>query len=150
MSVPVQGSLMPGLVLDSSAAGSRRRVGRERCTDGRRPPAPSLHPRFHRDTQTVDTTTRSQQTRRECGTQMARPDLLVEDKRDVYITPHAYFDSEQLADLWLRKVCILLCMCVSVGACDRACMRPGRTGTPRCHLPHHGPPPGPPLAPRPS
>ncbi|CAK4688124.1 hypothetical protein LEN26_016872 [Aphanomyces euteiches] len=65
--------------------------------------------RFHRETQTHKTVTKSAQTVREHGTQMTRSDLLVDERGDRQIVPNAYFDSAQLdclrMDACLRLQC---------------------------------------------
>lgn len=57
-------------------------------------------PKFHRETQTVKTKTRSQQTLREQGTQMAKPGVVIDTSNDrVYIPSAVHFSSEQLLEL---------------------------------------------------
>eukprot|EP00753_Platysulcus_tardus_P018650 PLAT7002.1.p1 GENE.PLAT7002.1~~PLAT7002.1.p1 ORF type:complete len:768 (+),score=410.07 PLAT7002.1:32-2305(+) len=63
--------------------------------------------KFHRETQTVQTITRSAQTTRESGTQMMRADLFVDDRRDVLLSPRPYFDSTSLMELKLVKAVVL-------------------------------------------
>ncbi|DAZ97002.1 TPA: hypothetical protein N0F65_011917 [Lagenidium giganteum] len=55
--------------------------------------------RSHRETQTQELLTRSQQTHRESGTQMARKDLVLDNGCDRYVTAKPYFDSFQLDSL---------------------------------------------------
>ena len=58
------------------------------------------HPiKFHRDTQTVDTTTKGVKTKREAGSQTLRPDLFIDKTYDKVMTPKRYFHSE----LWLKR-----------------------------------------------
>jgi hypothetical protein len=52
--------------------------------------------KFHRETQTIDTSTRSQQTTRESGTQMDRKDLYVDHSNDRVIVARPYFSAAQL------------------------------------------------------
>lgn len=65
--------------------------------------------RFTRETQTVDVRTRSIQTIREAGTQMARRDLYIDNSRDKTLLPRQYFSAKQLADLKLQKTLVLQC-----------------------------------------
>jgi hypothetical protein len=58
-----------------------------------------LIPRSHRDTQTQVLVTKTQQTIRESGTQMARQDLRLDDTKDRLVFPRTYVDSHQ-------RVCI--------------------------------------------
>ncbi len=51
---------------------------------------------FSRETQTVTLATRSQQTRRECGTQMVRRDLYLDTSKDVEVAPRPYFSAAEL------------------------------------------------------
>jgi hypothetical protein len=53
----------------------------------------------HRETQTIKFETRSQQTTREFGTQMSRPDLYVDTAGDKVLTPGVYFSADELASL---------------------------------------------------
>jgi hypothetical protein len=55
--------------------------------------------RFHREAQTVDVSTRSQQTARENGTQMPRRDLYIDGARDREAEVGTYQTSEELAAL---------------------------------------------------
>jgi len=64
--------------------------------------------RFHRDTQTYDVTSKSCNTTRECGTQMARKDLAIkDDSREVL--PRPYFDSDQLMLVKQRDALTIQC-----------------------------------------
>lgn len=56
-------------------------------------------PRAHRETQTQELVTRSLQTSRESGTQMARRDLRLDASCDRQLTAKPYFDSYQLDSL---------------------------------------------------
>ena len=51
---------------------------------------------YSRETQTVTMQTRSQQTRREFATQMARRDLYLDTSKDVVIVPRPYFSADEL------------------------------------------------------
>lgn len=74
----------------------------QRKRDWERRPA-----RFHRETQTAVEVARSQQTQRECGTQMARPDLYVEGREDRTLAPGAYFTADELDELKLQKAIVM-------------------------------------------
>jgi len=63
----------------------------------------------HRETQTYTTKTRSQQTTRENGTQMSRPDLYMDDSADRSVAARKYFNSSMLAELRLRKTVVIQC-----------------------------------------
>jgi hypothetical protein len=52
-----------------------------------------------RETQTFETRTVSVQPYRECGTQMERIDLVLDDRRDVDLIPGKYFTAEELLEL---------------------------------------------------
>jgi len=58
-----------------------------------------------RETQTAIVQSRTSQTKRESGTQMARPDLYLDTSKDRELSPRPYFDSEQL--FALREQCTL-------------------------------------------
>lgn len=66
-------------------------------------------PKFHRDTQTVVHKTRSQQSKRESGTQMQRRDLYLDDRLDREVAPRPYFSAAQLDELKLRKTVVIQC-----------------------------------------
>lgn len=66
-------------------------------------------PKLHRDTQTVVEKTRSQQSKRESGTQMARKDLFLDDRLDREVAPRPYFSAAQLEELKLRKTVVIQC-----------------------------------------
>jgi len=55
--------------------------------------------KFHRDTQTVATSTRSVQTSREMGVQTPRKNLFIDTEHDTFITPKPYFTAHQLSKL---------------------------------------------------
>ncbi|KAA6401041.1 MAG: putative flagellar associated protein [Streblomastix strix] len=55
--------------------------------------------KFSRDAQTVHLSAHTQQTKRESGTQMVKPGLIVEEDGDKIMYPQEYFNSEQWADL---------------------------------------------------
>ncbi len=63
-----------------------------------------------RETQTYEVRTLSVQPYREAATQMARHDLLLDDKRDYTLTPKAYFTSEQL-QVKKRMSCVFVQRC---------------------------------------
>jgi len=63
----------------------------------------------HRETQTYLVKTRSQQTTREGGTQMSRPDLYMDHSGDREISARPYFNSELLAELRLVKTVVIQC-----------------------------------------
>lgn len=65
--------------------------------------------RFTRETQTAITSTRSQQTTRESGTQMDRKDLYTSNAGDRVVTPLPYFSAAMLAKLKLQKTIIIQC-----------------------------------------
>ena len=60
-----------------------------------------------RETQTSETRTLSVQCYRECGTQMERIDLRLDNKRDVEIIPKKYFTSTELLALKKEKSIII-------------------------------------------
>lgn len=55
--------------------------------------------KFHRETQTIQIISRSQQTNREAGTQMERRDLLQDSSNDVVIMSKPYFTADELEAL---------------------------------------------------
>ncbi|ETV70363.1 hypothetical protein H257_14050 [Aphanomyces astaci] len=65
--------------------------------------------RFHRETQTHKTVTKTAQTVREHGTQMTRCDLLVDTKGDREVMPKTYFNSAQLECLRMDSCLLLQC-----------------------------------------
>jgi len=65
--------------------------------------------RFTRETQTVDTVTRSQQTVRETATQMKRHDLYIDESKDRVIEPKDYFNADKLHRLREEKTLFLQC-----------------------------------------
>lgn len=65
--------------------------------------------RFTREAQTQEQTTRSQQSMREGGTQMARKDLHLDNSNDRELVARVYFTSQQNADLRLRKTIVVQC-----------------------------------------
>lgn len=52
--------------------------------------------KYSRETQTVKQLTRSQQTQREQGTQMARPGVLLDDSEDRVMTPRPYITADEV------------------------------------------------------
>eukprot|EP00949_MAST-11_sp_MAST-11-sp1_P004859 g4859.t1 len=65
--------------------------------------------KFTRECQTQILQTRSAQTFREAGSQMARKDLFLDTSKDRVMTSRTYFTSEQLDDVRLRKAIIMQC-----------------------------------------
>ena len=63
----------------------------------------------HRETQTAVEVTRSQQTTREGGTQMSRPDLHIDESTDREISARNYFSSEMLSEQKLHNTVVLQC-----------------------------------------
>ncbi len=59
--------------------------------------------KFTRTTQTVDTSSRSAQSKREQGTQMARRDLYIDASKDRIIASQQYFSTKELLELKERK-----------------------------------------------
>merc|ERR1712048_654560 len=65
--------------------------------------------KFTRATQTQIKTTKSQQTKRECGTQMSKNDLLIDTSKDYVLRQGNYRDSEKLNQLKKQKIIIMQC-----------------------------------------
>jgi hypothetical protein len=65
--------------------------------------------KLHREIQTVTTETRSQQTTRETGTQMDRPDLFNDHSADTLISPRKAFTSEEVQELRDEKAKEIQC-----------------------------------------
>lgn len=66
--------------------------------------------RFHREVQTYDYRTRSTQSKRESGTQMAKNGLFVDERDDVIVEPRRpYFSSADKAALTLEKCVVIQC-----------------------------------------
>mmetsp|Transcript_1138 Transcript_1138/g.2604 ORF Transcript_1138/g.2604 Transcript_1138/m.2604 type:complete len:572 (-) Transcript_1138:269-1984(-) len=65
--------------------------------------------KFHRETQTVDVVSKSVQSKREQGTQMARKDLYVDTENDKIIAAQTYFTTEELLDLKKKKALAIQC-----------------------------------------
>lgn len=63
----------------------------------------------HRDTQTHEYKTRSAMTMRECGTQMARSDLVMDDGGDRELAARPYFSARQMLELKRAKTLVLQC-----------------------------------------
>jgi len=63
----------------------------------------------HRDTQTYDTATRSVQSKRECGTQMQRKDVLLDNSTDTGKEAKPYFSADQLLQLKREKSLVIQC-----------------------------------------
>lgn len=70
------------------------------------PPAADMSSKLCRTTQTAGVT-RSCQTRRECGTQMPKPDLLVDDTYDRIRVARPYFSADRLIVLQTQKTVTL-------------------------------------------
>lgn len=60
-----------------------------------------------RDTQTYELQTRSQQTTRESGTQMSRPDLYVDERRDVVVAVKPYMSSYRVHAVRTKSVLLI-------------------------------------------
>uniref|UniRef100_A0A7S3YKJ3 IQ motif and ubiquitin-like domain-containing protein n=1 Tax=Lotharella globosa TaxID=91324 RepID=A0A7S3YKJ3_9EUKA len=65
--------------------------------------------KFHRETQTTDVSSKSVQSKREQGTQMARKDLYIDNHDDKIITSQAYFTTEELLELKRQKALAIQC-----------------------------------------
>jgi len=63
--------------------------------------------KFTRETQTMDERSRTIQTKREASTQMQRPDLLLDESRDVQVGSGTYTTSEQHQALKEEKTLVL-------------------------------------------
>jgi len=63
--------------------------------------------KFTRETQTQDQRSRTLQTKREASTQMQRPDLLIDESRDVEVDSGAYMTSEEHQALRCEKTLII-------------------------------------------
>lgn len=66
-------------------------------------------PRFERQTQTAEYTTKSTQSKREFSTQTRRSGLHQSEHDDKVIVPREYFTSEQLEEVWHEKALIIQC-----------------------------------------
>ncbi len=65
--------------------------------------------KFHRETQTAEYKSRSMQVGCESGTQMARPDLYIDNSRDRHVSPKRYVTSVEVARMKLEKTIQLQC-----------------------------------------
>lgn len=65
--------------------------------------------KFHRDAQTVKTTTCSIQSSREAGAQTKRPGLFLDETTDKVLVARPYFDAEEHSKLRLQKTLIVQC-----------------------------------------
>lgn len=84
-------------------------------------------PQFHRETQTTVVITRSQQTKREAGTQMERKDIHIDTVRDRIVRARAYFDSTQHHYLKTSSVLSIQCLWRGyVARCRAQAIRDGR------------------------
>ncbi len=63
----------------------------------------------HRETQTYDMKTRSTQSKREFGTQMAKVGLYIDDSNDREMTPGPYFSSADFAAVKVEAVLVIQC-----------------------------------------
>jgi hypothetical protein len=63
--------------------------------------------KFTRDTQTYDFKTRTVQTKREAATQMARPDILLDESNDVEVEAGPYLTSEEYMRIKVQKAVII-------------------------------------------
>eukprot|EP00466_Bigelowiella_natans_P006673 jgi/Bigna1/52635/estExt_Genewise1Plus.C_100004 len=79
------------------------------CTQTTRKPKESKIAKFHRETQTVDLSTKSVQSKREQGTQMARKDLFIDTANDKIIASQPYFTTEELISLKKEKALAIQC-----------------------------------------
>mmetsp|Transcript_6490 Transcript_6490/g.8973 ORF Transcript_6490/g.8973 Transcript_6490/m.8973 type:complete len:587 (+) Transcript_6490:177-1937(+) len=89
-----------------------RRSGREyhhACTQTIPRPRESKVVKQHRETQTVDVSSKSVQSKREQGTQMARKDLYIDTENDKVITSQPYFSTEELMELKRNKALAIQC-----------------------------------------
>ncbi|GAB5359226.1 hypothetical protein AAMO2058_000526300 [Amorphochlora amoebiformis] len=89
-----------------------KKTGREyhhACTQTLRKPRESKVRKYHRDTQTVNISSKSAQSKREQGTQMARKDLYIDTERDRIITSQQYFTTEELLELKRKKALAIQC-----------------------------------------
>ena len=71
------------------------------------PKYPDPDTRRHRDSQTVVAISRSQQSLREYGTQMARLDVLIDETDDRHVKIRRYFTAAQLLELKRQKCAII-------------------------------------------
>merc|ERR1712072_950252 len=71
------------------------------------PRYPDPDTRRHRDSQTVVAISRSQQSLREYGTQMARLDVLIDETDDRHVKIRLYFTAAQLLELKRQKCAII-------------------------------------------
>lgn len=65
--------------------------------------------KFHRETQTAEYKSRSMQVGRESGTQMARPDLYIDNSKDKMLSPKRYVTSVEVARKKLERTIQLQC-----------------------------------------
>lgn len=65
--------------------------------------------KFHREAQTTVNITRGQQTKRECGTQMQRKDLMLDTSRDREMQTQKYLDSTE--HLFIKSSAVLSIQC---------------------------------------
>mmetsp|Transcript_27701 Transcript_27701/g.61817 ORF Transcript_27701/g.61817 Transcript_27701/m.61817 type:complete len:421 (-) Transcript_27701:297-1559(-) len=63
----------------------------------------------HRDTQTYEYKTRTIMTGRECGTQMERKDLLLDNVGDTVVVSKVYFSASQLDEVKRQKTLVIQC-----------------------------------------
>ena len=77
------------------------------CQTDKKPTEYRTDAKFTRETQTYVVKTRSLQTQREASTQMARPDLLMDDSRDVEVDSGAYMTSEEFQQLRIRMTIVI-------------------------------------------
>lgn len=77
------------------------------CQTDKKPVEYRKDAKFTRETQTYVVKTRSLQTQREASTQMARPDLLLDDSRDVEVDAGAYMTSEEFHQLKIRMTIVI-------------------------------------------
>ncbi|KAK3235532.1 hypothetical protein CYMTET_54272 [Cymbomonas tetramitiformis] len=77
------------------------------CQTDRKPRVWEKDKKFSRETQTYDTKTRTQQTVRDACTQMARPDLLLDDSMDRDMEAGRYMTSEEHHQLRVKKTIVI-------------------------------------------
>jgi hypothetical protein len=65
--------------------------------------------RFHRETQTAETKTRSVQLRREFGTQMARAGVYIDTRDDRVVVAKPYISSEEMKAVKAEKTLVIQC-----------------------------------------
>uniref|UniRef100_A0A7S0WJW0 IQ motif and ubiquitin-like domain-containing protein n=1 Tax=Pyramimonas obovata TaxID=1411642 RepID=A0A7S0WJW0_9CHLO len=77
------------------------------CQTDRKPKVYEKDKKFTRETQTYEMKTRTQQTVRDCSTQMARPDLLLDPSMDREMVAGRYMTSEEHHQLRVKKTIVI-------------------------------------------